>query len=239
MARITSGNTAVYGFVPHTIVRKYRPASRCPTLGVVKLPFLRTAEKPVDDDSIEIEDEVVATRGYTAPKGRETPKRRDAENRRRGPVAPPPMTQREAMRRNRVSKEDRKAAQATRRKNMAEGRELLPRDRGPVRAFVRDIVDSRRHLLGLFMPLALLVLVAMIAPIPKIQVWAAPGTMVILVIMILEGVLLGRTVLKRVRAKFPDAKDGGLALGWYSFVRASQVRKLRIPKPTVQVGDTV
>jgi hypothetical protein len=42
-----------------------------------------------------------------------------------------------------------------------------------------------------------------------------------------------------VRAKFPDARDRSLSLGWYSFVRASQIRKLRIPKPMVKVGDTV
>jgi hypothetical protein len=116
---------------------------------------------------------------------------------------------------------------------------MLPRDRGPVRAYVRDIVDSRRHLIGLFMPLAVLVLVAMVAPIPSIQLYSAPATVAILLIMILEGVLLARTVNKRVRAKFPDAKDRTLSLGWYSFVRASQVRKLRIPKPTVKPGDAV
>ena len=33
---------------------------------------------------------------------------------------------------------------------------LLPRDQGPVRRYVRDIVDSRRNVLGLFMPVALI-----------------------------------------------------------------------------------
>ena len=208
---------------------------------MVKLPRLRTAEKPVDEEPAEVEDDVVVSRAYTAPKGRETPKRRDAEARRRGPVPPPPTTQREAMRRARGNKAERRTAAAERRERMAAGddRYLLPRDKGPVRAYVRNVVDSRRHLIGLFMPLALLVLVAMVAPIPKLQLWAAPGTMVILVIMILEGIMLGRTVTKRVRAKFPDATDRSISLGWYAFVRASQVRKLRIPKPTVKVGDAV
>jgi hypothetical protein len=118
-------------------------------------------------------------------------------------------------------------------------RYLLARDKGPVRAYVRDIVDSRRHLIGLFMPLALIVLVAIISPVRAIQVYAAPGTLVILVIMILEGLLLGRTVNRRVHEKFPDAPDRALSLGWYSFVRASQVRKLRVPKPKVKPGDEV
>jgi hypothetical protein len=154
------------------------------------------------------------------------------------------MTQREAMKRsrgNKANKAQRKSAAAERRERMAAGDDkyLLARDRGPVRAYVRNVVDSRRHVIGLFMPLAVLVLVAMVAPIPAIQLYAAPGTVVILLLMILEGLLLARTVTKRVRAKFPDATDRTLSLGWYAFVRASQVRKLRIPKPTVKPGETV
>ncbi len=211
--------------------------------GVVKLPFLRTAENPADEvtDEALTEEEVAAGRAYTPAKGRPTPKRREAESRRRGPVAPPPRTQREAMKRSRVNKADRRSAAAERRERMAAGddRYLLARDKGPVRAYVRDVVDSRRHLIGLFMPLALVVLVAMVSPVPLIQAYAAPGTVVILLMMIVEGLLLARTVVKRVRAKFPDARDRSLSLGWYSFVRASQIRKLRIPKPNVKVGDTV
>jgi hypothetical protein len=145
------------------------------------------------------------------------------------------------MRRARGNKQQRKSDAAERRERMAAGDEryLLARDKGPVRAYARDIIDSRRHLLGMFMPLALLVLVAMISPVREIQLYAAPATMIILVIMIIEGALLGRHVTKRIRAKFPDATDSTMALSWYSFVRASQVRKLRVPKPRVKPGDQV
>jgi hypothetical protein len=210
---------------------------------VVKLPRLRAAENPADEvtDEALAEEVAAASRSFTPAKGRPTPKRREAENRRRGPVAPPPMTQREAMKRSRVNKADRRTAAAQRRERMAAGDDkyLLARDKGPVRAYVRNIVDGRRHLIGLFMPLALVVLVAMVAPVPLVQGYAAPGTVVILLMMIVEGLLLARTVVRRVRAKFPDASDRSLSLGWYSFVRASQIRKLRIPKPMVKVGDTV
>jgi hypothetical protein len=215
-----------------------------PYPGDVKFPRLRTADTPADveaDETVATDDSLVVGPARTPAKGRPTPKRRESEVRRRGPVAPPPRTQREAMKRSKVNKTDRKSASAERRERMAAGddRYLLGRDKGPVRAYVRDIVDSRRHLIGLFMPLALIVLVAIISPVPAIQAYAAPGTLVILVIMILEGVLLGRTVNRRVREKFPDATDRPMSLGWYSFVRASQVRKLRVPKPKVKPGDTV
>jgi hypothetical protein len=118
-------------------------------------------------------------------------------------------------------------------------RYLLPRDKGPVRAYARDIIDSRRHLAGLFMPLALLVLVTLVSPVPAIQVYATPATLIVLLLMVVEGVVNGRSVVKQVRAKFPDAPDSTLSLTWYSFMRSSQVRKLRVPKPRVKPGDQI
>ena len=80
------------------------------------------------------------------------------------------MTSAEARKRKKavkqsLTKEERKADKVTRRAEMAERREkmmsgndayLLPRDKGPVRKYVRDLVDARRNLLGLFMPAALI-----------------------------------------------------------------------------------
>lgn len=182
-----------------------------------------------------------ANKAYTPGKGRPTPKRREAQTRRRGPAPAPPRNQREAMKRARGEKDERRKAAAERRERMAAGddRYVLPRDKGPVRAFVRDLVDSRRHVIGLFMPLAVVVFAVMIAPLPAVQYYAAPVTMMILVAMVIEGVFLGRLVVKRVRAKFPDSTERGLSLGWYAFVRASQIRRLRLPKPRTSPGEKV
>jgi hypothetical protein len=174
-------------------------------------------------------------------KGRPTPKRRDAEAKRRGPVAPPPRTQREASRlakANRPSTEDRRAAAATRREGMERGddRYLLPRDRGPVKAYVRDIVDSRPHIMGLFMPLALIVLLSVVLPIPSAQQYLSLFSLICLVTMIVEGIYLGLSTTRKARAKFPkeDVKTPGIS--WYAFTRASQIRKFRVPKPRVARG---
>ena len=99
--------------------------------------------------------------GGTAPKGRPTPKR--STSKRRGPVAPAPATASEARKRRKelrstmtkeerqADKQQRRAALATRRERMMDGDEafLLPRDKGPVRRYVRDIVDSRPKLQSL------------------------------------------------------------------------------------------
>ena len=182
--------------------------------------------------------------GRTAGKGRPTPKRREAEARKRGPVAPPPRTQREAARlakANRPTKEQRRTDAAERRERMAAGdqRYLLPRDRGPVRAYVRDLVDSRPHLSGLFMPLAIIVVASLVLPFPDAQRLLSLFCTVALVTMLVEGIVLGAQVTRKARAKYPDEKINGLGLGWYAFTRASQLRRLRIPKPRVKRGATV
>ncbi|WP_018685707.1 DUF3043 domain-containing protein [Actinokineospora enzanensis] len=205
-----------------------------------------TTDEQVDDDAVTVGESV--PKGHTPGKGRPTPKRREAEGRKRGPVAPPPKTTREAMRRARGSKEERKELSAQRReqrveqrRRMAEGddRYLMPRDRGPVKAYVRDLVDSRRNLLGLFMPLAIVVFVSLLAQSPMVQYYATLICLVMLVVMVAEAVLNGRRILRKVRAKFPKETVRGASIGWYSFVRATQLRKLRIPKPRVSPGDTV
>lgn len=183
-------------------------------------------------------------------KGRPTPKRREAESRRRGPVAPPPMTGKEARERrkaNRGTKDDRKQASAERRAASSERRErmlagedkyLLPRDKGPVRAFARDLVDARRNLVGLFMPLALLLIFALFLS-PAVQAFVTLAMFVMMLFMVIEGVYIGRQINNRVRERFPDTPDGGFKLGWYAFVRASQLRKMRAPKPQVARGAAV
>ncbi len=63
----------------------------------------------------------------------------------------------------------RRAAMSERRERMMAGDDdyLLPRDKGPVRRFARDIVDSRRiSVLGLFMPAALGLIFVMLARSP-------------------------------------------------------------------------
>jgi hypothetical protein len=141
----------------------------------------------------------------------------------------------------RGSKEERRNATAERRARMMAGDEkyLLPRDRGPVKAYVRDLVDSRRHLAGAFMPLALLVVLVILVPSPVVQQYVSLLSMTMLLAIIVEGVLLGRVVNRRVRERFPTAKESGTSLGFYAMTRATQLRRLRVPKPRLGPGDPI
>jgi hypothetical protein len=205
--------------------------------------FLRRQPATSDDagaDSTSAEAEV----GHAPGKGRPTPKRRDAEGRRRGPAPPPPRTQRESMKlakQNRGNREQRRKAAAERRTKMNSGddKSLPKRDRGPDKGYIRDLVDSRRHLLGLFMPLAGFVFVSLLVPFPQAQQVLSVFSMSMMAAMVIEGVLLGHQITKKVRERFPDKDVKGLSTGWYSFTRASQLRRLRTPKPRVSYGYKV
>jgi hypothetical protein len=189
--------------------------------------------------------EEVRVAGGAAGKGRPTPKRRDAEGRRRGPAAPPPRTQREASKLAKANRPDKDALREQRRRDSEKRRaglasgddKYLPaRDRGPIRAYIRDVVDSRPHLLGLFMPLALIVVLSVLVPVPAAQQYMSLFSLFMLMVMIAEGVYLGLTVTQKVRAKFPTEPASALGIGWYSFTRATQPRRMRMPKPRVERG---
>lgn len=164
---------------------------------------------------------------------------------------PAPQTSKEARQRRKAlkpAKEVRKADReksritaATRRSKMMAGEEayLLPRDKGPERGLVRDLVDSRGSISGMFMPAALVMIVLTLVGNAFIQTYVTLGMLVVMLIIVLEGIYVGRLVNKRVRERFPKTEQTGFKLGWYAFVRSTQMRRMRMPKPRVSRGDEV
>ena len=209
------------------------------------------ADSPVSEEDVQTGQDRIGT---TAPKGKPTPKRSEA-SRKRGPVAPAPMTTAEARRRRKevggpkLTRDERKSERLARRADMSERREkmmagedayLLPRDKGPVRRLVRDIVDSRRNVLGLFMPSALgLIFVMLAVPSPQLQQAVSFAMPVLLLIMAIDGFIVGRKANRLVDEKFPDNTESGWKLSLYAASRASQLRRMRAPRPQVNRGDKV
>jgi hypothetical protein len=184
-------------------------------------------------------------------KGRPTPKRREAEGRNRGPVAPPPKTQREAVKRAKVqrtsmSKEERRASARTSRERMMAGDEryLLPRDRGKVRAYVRDLVDSRRNVAGILLPIAVLSFVILLVPFQVVQAYGPLVLLVAIGAALVDSIIFGRQISKKVAAKFPQGDSSGqstkgYSLGFYAFNRACLIRRWRVPRPRVDAGAKI
>ncbi len=190
-----------------------------------------------------------------AGKGKPTPRRRDQERARglrTGPVTAP-VTRKEAKARRKateasMTKDERKAARSVQRDAREERRQLmmqgddryvLSRDRGEVRRFVRDWVDTHRRLINWFMPLALFVIIFQLIPDPTLAFYSQNLFLILIAVVVVDGILLGRTVNRVVRERFPSTDDTGFGLGWYAVMRATQPRMLRTPRPRVRPGDAI
>ena len=174
----------------------------------------------------------------TPGKGRPTPRRREAQRRRTGPVAPPPKTRREAYRRQREQGSERRAEA---REGMRAGDErfMLARDRGPERRLVRDIVDSRRNIGVLFLVMALVYAVTIFIPNLRIKAAATSLWMTVLLLVIVDSILLGYRIRRLVRTRFPDTKERMPSLMLYGISRGTMIRRWRAPKPQVPVGAQI
>lgn len=171
----------------------------------------------------------------TQGKGRPTPKRSEAEKRRRQPITAP-KSRKEAYRRQRerVSQDRAKA-----RAGMARGDDkyLPKRDQGPVRRLARDYVDSRRTLGSYLMWVLLASLLLNVVPIVVFRLISFFIPPLLLVIVLVEGVLISRRVSRLAAERYPDEERRGI--GFYAAMRAMQIRRWRIPQPQVKLGDRV
>ena len=170
-----------------------------------------------------------AVGGPPVGKGRPTPKRSEAQRvRRGGPVPPPPRTRKEAAQR---AREQAKAS----RTSVREGRTLLPRDAGPVRALVRDVIDSRRSIGTLMLPLALVLLLAQASGNRRVLDVALLVWLVGVVALVVDLVLTARALRRRVREAFPEEQKlrGHVA---YGLLRTTVFRRWRVPAPTTSPG---
>lgn len=174
------------------------------------------------------------TTGSTG-KGRPTPKRRDAERQRRGPVTAP-----------RTRKEANQLARAKAREQRGRARDALrggddrylpARDRGPARALVRDTVDARRNSGNYLLIIAVAVLFLDLIPSPALKSVLLLSYPVFIVWIGLDAVLLSRLIRRRITERLPGENPRG-HLG-YALLRSFQVRRLRMPPPRVKPGQPV
>jgi hypothetical protein len=171
-------------------------------------------------------------------KGRPTPRRREAQRRRTGPVAPPPKTRREAVRRMREQGNDRRT-EARAGLRTGDERYLTPRDRGPERRMVRDIVDSRRNAGVLFLLSAVVYFAGLLIPSVQIKAAITALWLTVLILLIVDSALIGLRIRKLMRERFPDSNQRLSSLIFYGATRATMIRRWRMPKPAVEVGDAI
>lgn len=195
--------------------------------------------KPADvavEEPVEEPAEQAPPRGYTPKKGEATPKRVEAGRRLAGTA---PADRKEALRRSREKDRETRAQQ---REGMMKGdpRYLMPRDRGPVRALARDVVDSRFNVGSWFIVALFVILIGSTRAMPPaVQAGANFLFLFMVLAFVVDAVFLCRKIRKLARQRLPkeDVRWGGVY--GYAIMRTLSFRRLRVPKPRVKVGDTI
>lgn len=142
-----------------------------------------------------------------------------------------------------ATKEAKKAERENARRRRMEMRQLyikgderaLPkRDKGPVRKFARDYVDSRWSIAEFFLPLLMVVLLLTAIPNVTVKVLATLVMYIVVLISVLDGIWMGRQIKKYCSVKYPNEPIKGISM--YAWMRSTQIRRLRTPAPQVDRG---
>lgn len=179
------------------------------------------------------EAEPVTTPDKPDGKGRPTPSRKEAEAAAKA-RAKAPRTRKEIAAAQRAARTEssQKVRQAMK---TGDERYFLPRDKGPVRRFVRDFVDSRFSFVELLIPLLILTMVLGYSGNPTL---AGIGNTVLLgtILLVVVDILVMRFRLRRELARrFPDEDTKGTT--YYAVMRSLQMKFMRLPKPQVKIGQ--
>ncbi len=171
----------------------------------------------------------MSTEEENTGKGRPTPKRKEAEAGRKTGFAAPRDAKAARTR-------DREARLQARAGLMAGDSRYFPaRDRGPVREYVRDAIDTRRTAGEFFIPGAIIVMVGSLFPGKLIQTIVFSIWSTLFVFVVLDTAIIGIRLRIKLRKMFPnDPSVRGAAA--YGSLRALQMRRFRIPPPRIGAG---
>ncbi len=164
-------------------------------------------------------------------KGRATPTRKDAqaaakERARQG------MDKKAA---KKLLRERQTESNAKMRAGMKAGDEryLMERDKGPVRRFVRDYIDVRISFMEYLLPVLVLIMVMQLSRVDALSRASQTLWAVSILLLVLDAIWLNLRLSRELATRFPDQETRGWR--FYAFMRAIQIRPLRLPKPRLKV----
>jgi hypothetical protein len=196
------------------------------------------ATEPTDDKSdVDVVTAPARPRGYTPSKkeqGKATPKRGGGTR-----AEPPPANKKEAVKR---AREKQRAARAESRAGMMAGKDeyLLARDKGPERALVRNVVDSRRNLASYFIGAAVIFLLGSSGGMPPVVRSVANTLSTLMVLaLVVDSYLLSRRIGAKIKERFPKDSKSPRSYYYYGILRSLSPRRMRMPSPQVKLGTKV
>jgi hypothetical protein len=197
--------------------------------------FGRKKEPPAEVDHVDVAERPGA-------KNRPTPTRREREEARRKPMVTLDRKEaaRQARERARTQRDEQRIALQT-----GDEARFAERDRGPVRRFVRDIVDSRFNVgdyyIVVLFALVILSFSSMVVrsnptTAAKVQLAVTVLMWATIAVLAVDATLLIRRLRARLRERFGDDFNprGHVA---YGVTRSLQFRRWRLPRPMVSRGE--
>ncbi|WP_207392636.1 DUF3043 domain-containing protein [Aeromicrobium sp. IC_218] len=166
-------------------------------------------------------------------KGRPTPSRREAEAARKAQMKKA-NTRKDQMKAQRAMRDSAREKQRRALAGEGSAADLPSRDRGPVKAFVRDYVDRRFSVAEFLLPLLVLMLVLSTVggewgSVVVVYLWMAT-----ILLVGLDSVRLVVGVRRQIRTRFGAEHVRGTTS--YALLRSTQLRRFRLPKAMVPRG---
>ncbi|MEI5673652.1 MULTISPECIES: DUF3043 domain-containing protein [unclassified Nocardioides] len=166
-------------------------------------------------------------------KGRPTPSRKEAEAAARA-RAKTPRTRKEIAAAQRLARAESSQQVRTAMKTGDE-RYYMPRDKGPVRRFVRDFVDCRFTFLDILFPLLIVSMILGYTGVDSLMELSSFLLLATLLMLVFDIFRLRLRLRRELAARFPEESTKGTS--YYAISRALNPRFLRMPKPQVKIGS--
>ncbi|TYL44926.1 DUF3043 domain-containing protein [Nocardioides sp. BGMRC 2183] len=166
-------------------------------------------------------------------KGRPTPTRKEAEAAAKA-RAKGPRDRKEARKQDRNQRYERSQKIRSAMKSGDE-RYYLPRDKGPVRRFIRDYVDVRFSVVELMIPLLIISMILSYTGQAALVQASSMILMATLLFVIVDLLVLRFRVRRELTRRFPDEDLKGTT--WYALMRAMQMKFMRMPKAQYKIGQ--
>ena len=175
--------------------------------------------------------------GKPGGKGRPTPKRSEAQGKRRTAVGPAPTNRKEAAKKMRAESAARRAEMRVALRTGDE-RNYPPMAAGPERALVRDAIDARRSIAWLALPGWALGLALAFIPSDATKSLSNAVFGLLIGLVIADSFNASRAVGKALKQRFPNGtKERRGTLIRYAIAHNTAMRRMRTPRPRVQPGD--
>lgn len=168
-------------------------------------------------------------------KGRPTPSRKEAEAAARA-RAKTPRTRKEMAAAQRAARAESSQKVRAAMKSGDE-RYYMARDKGPVRRYVRDFIDSRFTFLDIMFPLLIVAMVLGYTGVDSLMQLSSFLLLATLAMLVADSLRIRFRLRRELAARFPGESIKGTT--YYALSRALNPRFLRMPKPQVKIGATL